>query len=298
MFGSPFPLTVAFALASAGCVFGSVDLGAASRPAGEPGGASLERARGPGEQSGELSSEAGDGDPGDSDYLEGFAAPVAAPPSEPEAFAFREPMPGAAMGKSAPASQYANLSPSACKREVAKRKLPVKDAAAKGVAVPMRLNGPLHGVRFVTAPAPSPFGVADCRLLLALDDFAEVLASFEVASVQLDSMFRSHARIAGRKNKTSQHAYAMAADIVAFTFADKRRLVVEGNWGASIGKAPCGPDAVLEERSDDIVMLRNMACAVARRGVFHHMLTPSFDAAHQNHLHFDIKRETKQWAIR
>jgi hypothetical protein len=291
MFGPPrFPFLAALVVLSTGCLFGSAERAAPSleRPRAEP----------IGEHSGEAVGDLGDGEPGESDDLELVSAPVETPPAEPEAFAFREPMPGAGMGKSAPANQYANLSPSGCKREAQKRKLPVKDAAAKGVAVPMRLSGPLHGVRFITAPAPSPFGVADCRLLLALDDFAEVLAGFDVVSVQLDSMFRSRARIAGRKNKTSQHAHAMAADIVAFTFADKRRLVVEGNWGASIGKTPCGPDAVLEERSDDIVMLRNMACAVARRGVFHHMLTPSFDAAHRNHLHFDIKRDTKQWAIR
>lgn len=293
MFGSlRYPLLAVLVLGAGGCIFASADRAAPSmeRPKADP----------IGDQSGEASGdlELGDGEPGESDELDVTAAPVEAPAAEPEAFAFREPMPGPAMSKSAPASQYANLSPAACKREVQKRKLPVKDAAAKGVAVPMRLTGPLHGVRFITAPAPSPFGVADCRLLLALDDFAEVLSSFDVQSVQLDSMFRSRARIAGRKNKTSQHAHAMAADIVAFNFSDKRRLVVEGNWGASIGKTPCGPDAVLEERSDDIVMLRNLACAVARRGVFHHMLTPSFDAAHRNHLHFDIKRDTKQWAIR
>jgi len=287
------PFLAALAVLATGCVFGSAERGAPS----------LERPKAEvvSEQSGEASGDVGDlgdGEPGESDDLEVASAPVEAAPAGPEVFAFREPMPGPGMGKSAPASQYAGLSPAGCKREVQKRKLPVKDAAAKGVAVPMRLNGPLHGVRFITAPSPSPFGVADCRLLLALDDFTEVLSSFEVTSVQLDSMFRSRARIAGHKNKTSQHAHAMAADIVAFTLADKRRLVVENNWGASIGKTPCGPDAVLEERSDDIVMLRNLACAVARRGVFHHMLTPSFDAAHRNHLHFDIKRDTKQWAIR
>ena len=289
MFG---PLHRAFSIVLAvglsGCIFGS----------GEPSAPSPERPRAEpvGEHSGEATGDIGDGEPGESEELAVAAPPLEGPPPEPEAFAFREPMPDAVL--SAPASQYANLSPAACKREAAKRKLPLKDASAKGVAAPMRLTGPLHGVRFITAPAPSPFGVADCRLLLALDDFAEVLASFDVKSVQLDSMFRSKARIAGRKNKTSQHAHAMAADIVAFTFDSGRRLVVEGNWGASIGDTPCGPEAVLEERSDDIVMLRNLACAVARRGVFHHMLTPSYDAAHRNHLHFDIKRDTQRWAIR
>jgi hypothetical protein len=37
---------------------------------------------------------------------------------------------------------------------------------------------------------------------------------------------------------------------------------------------------------------------VARAGVFHHMLTPNFDTAHQSHFHFDIKRDGKWITIR
>jgi hypothetical protein len=39
--------------------------------------------------------------------------------------------------------------------------------------------------------------------------------------------------------------------------------------------------------------LRNIVCAIARTGFFHHMLTPNYNQAHENHLHFDIKRDEK-----
>jgi len=290
----PFPFCALWALTLAtasGCsLFGSVQSGQlaeAERPRNEalaPETSVAEEHPGNGEESGSP--------------IGAIAARLAEASDEDEKLPFREAMPSPAMSKNAKASQYANLSASACKRAIKERNLPAKDATAKGVATPMRLTGPLHGVRFITAPAPSPFGVADCRLILALDDFAEVLARFDVVSVQLDSMFRSRARIAGKKKMASQHAHGMAADIVAFTFADKRRVPVEGNWGASIGAIPCGPAAVLEERTGDILLLRDIACAVGRSGAFHHLLTPSFDAAHRNHFHFDIKPHTKMWAIR
>jgi hypothetical protein len=36
-------------------------------------------------------------------------------------------------------------------------------------------------------------------------------------------------------------------------------------------------------------------CDIVRSGLFHHVLTPSYDAAHRDHLHLDIKREG--WAV-
>jgi len=195
--------------------------------------------------------------------------------------------------------ELANLSPGACRKQLRADSLPVKArrGRAAGVATPLLITGPMHGVRFATPPASTPFGVLDCRLALTLDRLAALLAQHDVVAVQVDNFHRPKARLPGRR-KRSQHAYGLAADITAFRLGDGRRLVVERDWHAAIGDPVCGPDAVMTEPTDASIALRNLLCAVARAGLFHHLLTPSFDAAHRNHFHFDIKRDAKRRSLR
>lgn len=166
-----------------------------------------------------------------------------------------------------------------------------------GVAAPLRLEGPLRGVLFQAPRAPTPFGVLDCRLALTLDDFAEVLAVHRVTKVRIDNMYRPGARLPAR-HKSSQHHHGLAADIMAFELEGGTSLVVERDWHAAIGEPVCGPDASMTAPDEPSILLRTIVCEVARRGIFHHLLTPSFDAAHQDHLHLDIKRGGRTRSVR
>lgn len=200
---------------------------------------------------------------------------------------------------SEPARRIASLSPAACRAEVKARDLPVAlhGEETVGVATPMRLTGPLRGVRFVTHPAPSPYGLMDCRMVLALDELADVLARFGVVKVRVDNVYRKGARINGR-GRPSQHSHALAADVTTLERSDGRTVAIEGNWGAPIGAIPCGPDAVIDGATEDTPWLRDLVCTVAQRGIFHHILTPSADRAHHNHLHLDIQRDAKNRFVR
>jgi len=203
------------------------------------------------------------------------------------------------MAPDAPARRYANLSPGQCRRELSERKLAVKrrKGGARGVVTPLRISGPIHGVRFVAPGPPTAFGVLDCRFALVLDDFARTLAELDVAQVWLDNIYRRRAKLPGRR-KRSQHAYGLAADITALKLKDGRTLKLPDDWHAAIGATVCGPEAEMTDPSDDTVMLRNIVCEIARRGIFHHMLTPSFNRAHRNHFHFDIKRGADYRSLR
>jgi hypothetical protein len=170
--------------------------------------------------------------------------------------------------------------------------------ASSGVATPLRLSGPMHGVTFRTHPAPIPYGVLDCRLAMTLDALAETIAPFGVVGVRVDNMYRKRAHLPGRRSKRSQHAYGLAVDIMSFTFEDGRTIEVEDNWGAAPGTVPCGEAATIEPPSADAELMRNIICTVAQKGLFHHLLTPSYDAAHRNHYHLDIKREGTRISVR
>jgi hypothetical protein len=90
----------------------------------------------------------------------------------------------------------------------------------------------------------------------------------------------------------------LAIDILGVKLNDGRLLLVERDWRLSPETPPCGPDTDLVEDTEEAVLLRNIVCGAARAGIFHHLLTPDYDAAHEDHLHLDIKRDARAIVVR
>ena len=195
------------------------------------------------------------------------------------------------------------MSSATCRSELKSRGLAFQPAGgpALGIAAPLRITGPLQGVRFVTPGKRSVFGKLDCRLALVLDDMARILQAHGVVEVRIDNMYRPRARLprAGKRRrlKPSQHSYGLAADVVAFQLAGGRTLDVERDWHGTLGSLVCGPDATLLEPNAEAVLLRNVICAIAGARLFNHILTPSYDEAHRDHVHMDIKRDAREIEI-
>ncbi len=254
----------------------------------------------------------GNGEPLVAPFSPGAATTVASPPAEEPTTAepagpavsagppppFRAPLPAPELPRAAPARRIADLSPAACRAELARSGLPVERdrRPTPGVATGTRVTGPFHGVRLVVPPRSSPYGVLDCRLALILGELAALLAEQGVVAVRIDNTYRPRAHLPGSR-RPSQHNYALAADVTAFTLADGRTLEVERDWPAAIGAPACGPEAELGSETPEALELRNLVCAIAARGLFHHILTPNFDAAHANHLHLDIQRDNARGTI-
>lgn len=225
-------------------------------------------------------------------------SPVPAATVEVERFPFHDPLPSRFLPKDSTAMRSANLSVAQCRKELTRRKLPFKRqrSPARGIGEAYRVDGPIGGVTFATPRAPSPYGLLDCRLSLVLDDLAPLLAAHGVQKVRIDNLYRPGARLPGSRKK-SQHGYGLAIDLMSFTLSDGTVLSIEQDWGSGIGAVACGPEATIETPTERSVQLRNLACAIARAGLFHHVLTPGHDRAHRNHLHLDIKRGEKTMLI-
>lgn len=93
-----------------------------------------------------------------------------------------------------PAYRYGQLSQAACEAELKMRDIRFRRERALGVFAPVRLSGPLHGVLFRTElsdkeRASSPHEIADCRLVLALDDCAAILRRHDIVEVRHYSMY-------------------------------------------------------------------------------------------------------------
>ena len=121
--------------------------------------------------------------------------------------------------------------------------------------------------------------------VVALDDVAGWLAAHGVRVIRADNTHRQNAMM--KSGEPSQHALGMAIDIMAFERRDGRVVPVLGTWPPRLGQTPCGPGSPAVA-SDDERWLRGVVCDLARRHAFHHMLTPNTDAAHRDHLHFDL----------
>lgn len=221
--------------------------------------------------------------------------PAPEPEPEPERHPFHEPLPE--RFADAPAMRIANLAPASCRAELAKKKLPFTRAGeTRGIANALRVSGKLGSVRFIAPGKQSKFGLLDCRLALTLEHFADLLAEHGVVAVRVDNFYRPQAKL--RKHVKSQHAHGLAMDVTSFELADGRSLVVERDWHGSIGAPACGPEARPDAPSEETIALRNLVCAMVKRGLFHHVLTPNYNAAHRDHLHLDIKRDGWKIGVR
>lgn len=230
----------------------------------------------------------------------GSAEEAAAPAAAVTLLAsYLEPLPSSVVSKTSKAARTASLSPQQCLNELGRRKLGVTRwrGAASGVAVPVRVTGPIGDVRFVTPGGKSPYGILDCRLALALSDLAEVLKRHGVVEVRVDNMYRPRAHLPGKK-KPSQHAYGLAIDLTRLKRADGTELVIEQDFQGAIGEPVCGAGARSRpELSSHGSALRDLICDVARAELFHHILTPNHDAAHRDHFHLDIARGARSRII-
>jgi hypothetical protein len=80
----------------------------------------------------------------------------------------------------------------------------------------------------------------------------------------------------GRSGRLSEHAHANAVDVSAFILRDGRRISVLGEWNGS------------QSERDFLRRIRASACK--RFGT---VLSPDYNAAHANHLHFDMAKSMK-----
>lgn len=171
----------------------------------------------------------------------------------------------------------------------------VADDVAPGVHWPIRLNGPVRGVVFEARERSPTYEILDCRLALALYDWASELRRNGVRRVEYYSMYRPFARIAG-SGRTSGHARGMAIDAASFALQSGTIVNVLEDWeGRKRGQSPC-PSRSYEARAGRL--LRSVTCSAADLKLFQVILTPHYNHAHDNHVHLEVKPEVDWTYVR
>jgi hypothetical protein len=100
--------------------------------------------------------------------------------------------------------------------------------------------------------------------------------AFGARVVKIETMGAYSCRnvVGGRGTGRSEHASANAVDISAFILSDGRRVSIKQGWYGE---------------GDERQFLRSIRDA-ACKGMFQTVLSPEYNAAHHDHLHFDMGR--------
>ena len=194
--------------------------------------------------------------------------------------------------KATPAVRYGQLSQDECEAELTSRKIDFVRETANAVLAPVRLTGSLHGVVFRTDAKDkdrptSPYEIADCRLVLALDDFSEILQRHDIVEVRHYSMFRPPRPWPEGKIGT-RHDGALAIDAGRFIDKSGATLDVDQDFHGAIDAKTCGDGAAPNPVTPAALALRAILCEAVDQHLFNVVLTPNYNRPHKNHFHLEV----------
>jgi len=201
-----------------------------------------------------------------------------------------------------PAVRYGNLEADACYAELSRRHIAYTREAAAGVDAGVRLAGPLHGVTFRTNEsdkqrATSHWEIGDCRLILALDDFAaDILSRYNIVEVRHYSMYRKPSEGA-QATPGKRHNGAVAIDAAKFIDKDGAVLEVDKDFHGAIGDKTCGDGAAPHPATPEATKLRAILCDAVAAHLFNVVLTPNYNPPHHNHFHLEVTRGVKWFLV-
>jgi hypothetical protein len=176
------------------------------------------------------------------------------------------------------------------------------EGEAPGVKTPVRLKGPLEGIRFTTGLTPSvaerlPYEVLDCRLVVALDEWTQILSAHGVSEVVFSSGWRPSHKLASDAVDGKRHSGALALDVHAFRLKSGGELVIERDFHGRLDAPVCGPDAPPPApNTPEARELRSIVCSSAEMRLFQSILTPNYDVHHANHFHLEVTPNVR-WFI-
>jgi hypothetical protein len=138
----------------------------------------------------------------------------------------------------------------------------------RGVETPIAIKSTIGGIRYHSAFGPM---VSDCRFALALAHAAPELSALGVTEIGFSGAYSYRMSRVGR---LSLHAYGLALDVHQIV-VDGRRLSVDRDFARGIG---CGVGPALNR----------VACRLRELGIFRELLTPDYNADHNDHFHLGV----------
>jgi len=108
-------------------------------------------------------------------------------------------------------------------------------------------------------------------------ELSEMLAEYDIVEVAHIGTY--NCRVIGGTNTLSRHGYGDALDIAAFITRDGTEYNVVEHWEHGVTS---------NFRTVEGQMLYELSREIYNRQIFNYVLTPEFNAAHDNHFHIDL----------
>ena len=163
--------------------------------------------------------------------------------------------------------------------------------ANEGVSDPVTLTLPVNGMRFryiANTTQRSKFFM-DCTLARSLVLAAPFWRTRGVVEVADYGVYNYRCIGSGTPpncpNGMSQHAYAKAIDLAAFTTADDATYTVETDWVIDPAAERTCEAATAGDKD---AWLHQVICALKADDVWNIVLTPNYNADHRDHFHVDL----------
>ena len=145
------------------------------------------------------------------------------------------------------------------------------------ISDPVYLYPPVHNVswRYYSAPDSAPVLVS-CEMALAIERLAALLES--MGCVEFEHIGTYNCRVVSGTDTLSQHSFATAIDQYGFDVTGLGYLTLLDDW----------EDNILPPLTPGGQWLRTLADTRYADGIFNIILTPDYNAAHDNHFHVDL----------
>jgi hypothetical protein len=142
---------------------------------------------------------------------------------------------------------------------------------------PVRLFSPINGIdyRYIDNGEPTPILVS-CEMALALHEFGYLLQAKD--AIEVAHIGTYNCRVISGTNTLSEHAFARAIDLGGFTLEGGQYLTVLDDWEDGVD-----PPVTFEGQ-----WLKDLTDKRYEMGIFNIILTPEYNAAHDDHFHVDL----------
>jgi hypothetical protein len=174
-----------------------------------------------------------------------------------------------------------------CLRELKRHKVRYTRAKRRGIAIAVRVRGPIAGVEYRGYKRKAL--ILDCSLVVSLARMGPHLTAQGITRATYSSAYQRR-RVRGSK-RWSKHSFGLAIDVHAFMGDELGKLTVRDDYEQGLGD---DDDCIGKPLTRGGAILRTLHCQFEQSGAFHYILTPDYDAGHYNHFHI----EADPWAER
>lgn len=178
-----------------------------------------------------------------------------------------------------------------CMAQLDARGISYRPAARSGIAIGVEITGPLGGITWTSSSKTAL--VIDCSLAVSLAEAGPYLKALGVETAKWSSAHSK--RLVRGTSKPSKHSYGLAIDVPRFAGKDIGDMSVALDFEQGLGDKV---DCLGQPATQAGAILKVMQCQLARSGLFHLVLSPDYDDAHNDHFHLEALPWTERATIR